>query len=184
VEKEEVIRLIYEEPRNGEDTSSSVDRADAKGCTSSRVSRRKEVLCMKYRVVMSLFCLISSLVLAAWSGSYHSASASGARIVNVIEREMSIGSDVTNFQVGIPYTFVVKNEGKEAHEFTITRKVSGGDEKARDAVSLKDVDNIEPGQTITFDLTFKEPAPPIGMEFESSYPGDYEKGMHLDIIVQ
>lgn len=106
-----------------------------------------------------------------------------AQTVNVREGEMYIKSDVTSFKVGTPYHFVVKNEGKVVHEFTITRKVPGGNEKSRDAASVKDVDNIAPGQTMTFDFTFKEPAPASGMEFECSYPGHYEMGMHMDITV-
>jgi len=97
---------------------------------------------------------------------------------------MYIKSDVTTFKVGTPYRFVVKNEGKAEHEFTIAKKVPGGDEKARDAVSLKDVDDIQPGQTSTFDFTFKDPAPAAGMEFECSYPGHYEMNMHMDVAVQ
>jgi uncharacterized cupredoxin-like copper-binding protein len=62
--------------------------------------------------------------------------------------------------------------------------VRSGDQGARDAVSLKDVDDIDAGQTKTFDFTFKDPAPPEGMEFECSYPGHYEKNMHMDITVQ
>jgi uncharacterized cupredoxin-like copper-binding protein len=96
---------------------------------------------------------------------------------------MYIQSDVTSFKVGTPYHFVVKNEGNVMHEFTIAKKVPGGNQDSRDAASVKDVDNIEPGQTITFDFTFKEPAPPVGMELECSYPGHYEKGMHIDIAV-
>jgi hypothetical protein len=34
-----------------------------------------------------------------------------------------------------------------------------------------------------FDFTFKDPAPPVGIELECSYPGHYEKGVHIDITV-
>ncbi len=36
----------------------------------------------------------------------------------------------------------------------------------------------------TFDLTFKDPAPPSGMEFECSVRSHYEMGMHIDITVK
>ncbi len=111
-------------------------------------------------------------------------SGSGAQTVNILEGDMYIKSDVTSFKVGTPYHFVVKNEGKVLHEFTIAKKVPGGNQDSRDAASVKDVDNIQPGQTSTFDLTFKDPAPSVGMEFECSYPGHYEMGMHMDITVK
>jgi len=97
---------------------------------------------------------------------------------------MYIKSDVSSFTVGTPYHFVVKNEGKQLHEFTIAKKVPGGNQDSRDAASVKDVDNIQGGQTVTFDFTFKDPAPSVGMEFECSYPGHYEMGMHMDITVK
>jgi uncharacterized cupredoxin-like copper-binding protein len=86
--------------------------------------------------------------------------------------------------VGTPYHFVVKNEGNALHEFTIAKKVPGGDQDSRDAAAVKDADNIESGKTITFDFTFNAPAPSEGMEFECSYPSHYEMGMHIDITVQ
>jgi uncharacterized cupredoxin-like copper-binding protein len=111
-------------------------------------------------------------------------SGTGPQTVHIFEGEMDIKSDVTNFKVGVPYHFEVTNKGKVLHEFTIAKKVPGGDEDSRDAASVKDVDNIEPGHTATFDFTFKEPAPPAGMEFECSYPGHYEMGMRMDITVK
>jgi uncharacterized cupredoxin-like copper-binding protein len=110
-------------------------------------------------------------------------SGSGAQTVTILEGDMSIKSDMTSFKVGTPYHFVVKNEGKVVHEFTIAKKVPGGNQDARDAASVKDVDNIAPGQTSRFDFTFQDPAPAVGMELECSYPGHYEMGMHLDITV-
>jgi uncharacterized cupredoxin-like copper-binding protein len=116
--------------------------------------------------------------------SSRSSSAGTPQTVNVLEGEMYIKSDVTSFTVGTPYHFVVKNQGQVVHEFTIAKKVPGGNQAARDAASIKDVDNIQPGQTVTSDLTFTQPAPPVGMEFECSYPGHYEMGMHMDITVK
>ena len=111
-------------------------------------------------------------------------SSTGAQTVHITEGEMYIHSDMSSFKVGTPYHFVVKNEGKVLHEFTVAKKVPGGNQDSRDAASIQDVDNIKPGQTVTFDLTFKEPAPATGMEFECSYPGHYEMGMHMDITVK
>ncbi len=151
---------------------------------------------MKRWVIVSILCVVSSIVLAACGGSDSQSSnsspsssstqrsGSGTQTVNILAGEMYIKSDVTSFKVGTPYHFVVKNEGKALHEFTIAKKVPGGNQDSRDAASVKDADNLQAGQTSTFDFTFKEPAPAAGMEFECSYPGHYEMGMHIDITVQ
>ncbi|TMC20234.1 MAG: hypothetical protein E6J34_13160 [Chloroflexi bacterium] len=150
---------------------------------------------MKHWLLVTILLLLGSLVLVACGGTENPAttnpttsstqsSGSSAQTVNVLLGEMYVKSDVTSFKVGTPYHFVVKNEGKVVHEFTIAKKVIEGNEKARDAASLKDVDNIASGQTTSFDYAFKEPAPAAGMEFECSYPGHYEMGMHTDITVK
>jgi uncharacterized cupredoxin-like copper-binding protein len=102
-----------------------------------------------------------------------------------IFKSYSRGSKVIHLSTPcFAYQYTRRNEGQKLHEFTIAKKVPGGNQGDRDAASVKDVDDIQPGQTSTFDLTFKEPAPSVGMEFECSYPGHYEMGMHLDITVQ
>ncbi len=116
--------------------------------------------------------------------SSSSSTSSGAQTVHITEGEMYIKSDVVEFKVGTPYHFIVKNEGKMPHEFTIAKKVPGGNQDSRDAASVKDVDNINGGQTATVDYTFTKAAPAEGMEFECSYPNHYEMGMHMDITVK
>ena len=111
-------------------------------------------------------------------------SSTAPQTVHIVEGEMSIKSDVTNFKVGVPYHFEVMNKGKVLHEFTIAKKVPGGNQDSRDAASVKDIDDIAPGHTATFDYTFKDPVPAAGMEFECSYPGHYEMGMRMDITVK
>jgi uncharacterized cupredoxin-like copper-binding protein len=148
---------------------------------------------MKRWVIVSILSIVSCIALAACgesnsqssnSSSSPSSSSANAQTVNILLGEMYIKSDITSFKVGTPYHLVLKNEGKVIHEFTIAKKVPGGDQNSRDSASVKDVDNIQPGQTTTFDFTFQEPAPSAGMEFECSYPGHYEMGMHQDITVQ
>lgn len=151
---------------------------------------------MKHWVIVSILCIVGCIVLAACGDSHGQSSnsspsptstqssGSAAQTVNVLLGEMYIKSDMTNFKVGTPYHFVVKNEGQVLHEFTIAKKVPGGNQDTRDAASVKDIDNIQSGQTTSFDFTFKEPAPAAGMEIECSYPGHYEQGMHMDISVQ
>jgi uncharacterized cupredoxin-like copper-binding protein len=111
-------------------------------------------------------------------------SSSGDQTVHILEGEMYVKSDVINFKVGTLYHFVVKNAGNILHNFVIARKVPGSNQDGRNTAAIKETDNIQPGQTTAFDLTFKEPSPTEGMEFECGYPGHYEMGMHMDIIVK
>ena len=141
----------------------------------------------RWVIVVSILCAISCTALAACGDSSSSSTqstSSSAQTVNILVGEMYVKSDVTSFKVGTPYHFVVKNEGTTTHEFTIAKKVPGGNQDSRDAASVKDVDNVDAGKTASFDFTFTDPAPSAGMEFECSYPGHYEMGMHMDITVQ
>jgi uncharacterized cupredoxin-like copper-binding protein len=106
--------------------------------------------------------------------------------VRVVMGEMYFKPTLTTFKVGQPYKFVLVNEGKEPHEFTIAPpRKAGQDEKDEDAVSLLDVDQLAGGQSRTLDVfTFKKPASAGTFEFECSYPGHYEGGMHTPIIVE
>ena len=106
--------------------------------------------------------------------------------VRLVMGEMYFKSTLTTFKVGQPYKFVLVNEGKVPHEFTIAppRKAGQG-EKDEDTASLLDVDQLAGGQSRTLDVfTFKKPAPTGTLEFECSYPGHYEGGMHTPIIVE
>jgi uncharacterized cupredoxin-like copper-binding protein len=147
---------------------------------------------MQRWLIGALLLTLGCVVFAACGGSDNqsssvgssSVSSAGAQTVHVTEGDMSIKSDVASFTVGTPYHFVIKNEGAIEHEFTIVKKMAATSEKVRDAQALKDVDGIQPGKEATLDLTFKDPAPPSGMEFECSVPGHYEMGMHMDITVK
>jgi uncharacterized cupredoxin-like copper-binding protein len=100
--------------------------------------------------------------------------------------EMYFKPAITTFKVGQPYKFILVNEGKQPHEFTIAPpRKAGQTEKDEDAASLLDVDQLAGGQTKTLDpFTFKQAAPAGTLEFECSYPGHYEMGMHTSIVVE
>lgn len=104
--------------------------------------------------------------------------------VHVTLTEMHIDSDVTTFTHGVRYHFLIHNAGQVVHEFTISKVIKNGSEKDRDAASLQDMDQTEPGQTQTLDFTFPSAGPAGTLEFECSYPGHYEMGMHTPIVVQ
>jgi uncharacterized cupredoxin-like copper-binding protein len=105
--------------------------------------------------------------------------------VRIVMGEMYFKPAIATFKVGQPYKFVLVNEGKSPHEFTIAPpRKADQTEKDLDELSLIDADDLDGGQTRTIDFTFKQPAPAGTLEFECSYPGHYEGGMHIPIIVE
>ncbi len=106
-------------------------------------------------------------------------------VVRVIMGEMYFKLNRTTFEVGQPYQFFLINEGKQPHEFTIAppRKV-GQTEKDEEKKALIDSAALMPGQTRMVNFTFKESAPAGTWEIECSYPGHYEMGMHVAIVVK
>ncbi len=106
-------------------------------------------------------------------------------VVRVIKGEMYFKPSRTTFEVGQPYQFFLTNEGKQPHEFTIASpRKAGQTEKDEEAKALIDSADLMPGQTRTVNFTFKQPAPAGTLEIECSYPGHYEMGMHVAIVVK
>lgn len=105
--------------------------------------------------------------------------------VHIAMGEMYIKSSITTFKVGQPYKLVVSNEGKAIHEFVIApvRKASQSHEDV-DKVALLHEDDLDAGHALTVNFTFKQPAAAGTLEFECSYPGHYEQGMHIPIVVE
>ncbi len=148
---------------------------------------------MKHHAFPFLALSLLTLVLVACGGSEPTTTTTSAgngtstpQEVRVVMGEMYFKPTLTTFKVGQPYKFVLVNEGKEPHEFTIAPpRKAGQDEKDEDAASLLDVDQLAGGQSRTLDVfTFKKPAPAGTLEIECSYPGHYEGGMHTPIIVE
>ncbi len=99
--------------------------------------------------------------------------------------ELYFKTPITTFKAGQPYKFVLLNEGKAPHEFTIApTSKAGQDHEHLDALSLLHEDQLAAGQSKTVDFTFKQPAPAGTLEIECSYPGHYEEGMHMPIVVE
>ena len=143
---------------------------------------------MKYRHVFGLFAVLTLLmvVLAACGGSNTSTTPSGPQEVQVTLSEYKITSSMTTFTPGTPYHFVVTNQGKVAHEFMIMpmgMNMSGMSMDDMHRAALYMVDNVNPGETKTFDYTF--PSSPGGqsLEFACHLPGHYEAGMRLPLTI-
>ncbi len=112
--------------------------------------------------------------------------------VKITLTEFAIASSVTDFEVGVPYHFVVINEGQVNHEFMIMPPLAeeqmgmGTDMEEMDkmALAMIEEDELTPGKTVAMDYTFTEPAPAGSLEFACHTPKHYEAGMKLPITVK
>jgi uncharacterized cupredoxin-like copper-binding protein len=111
--------------------------------------------------------------------------------VQITVKEFGIESSLTEFQVGVPYHFVVTNAGTVNHEIMIMPPLSkdqmgmGMDMSTMDqmALAMISADDLTPGTTKSFDLTFSEPAATGILELACHTPGHYEAKMKLPITV-
>ncbi len=109
--------------------------------------------------------------------------------VHVTATEFGFTSDVTTFKVGVPYHFVVVDDGQIEHEMmVIDRSMEMPGDMDMDAMhhmalGLVDEEELQPGVTGETDVVFS--ADDVGKPFELAchLPGHYEAGMHLDITI-
>lgn len=98
----------------------------------------------------------------------------------------SIKTPQTTFQAGVPYTFVIVNNGRHAHNFNISTPVSlvGSTNAALDSALLKVSQNqLGAGQTATVEYTFPASAVGADLEFSCLIKRHYEDGMYVAITV-
>jgi uncharacterized cupredoxin-like copper-binding protein len=98
----------------------------------------------------------------------------------------SITTPQTTFQAGVPYTFVIVNNGRHAHNFNVNTPVSvvGSMNAALDsALLVVSQSQLGVGDTATVEFTF--PASAIGsqLEFSCLIRNHYEDGMFQAITV-
>lgn len=113
------------------------------------------------------------------------ASGSGTE-VDVKLADNTITPSTTTFKVGVPYTFVITNTGRHAHNFTINPPVSivgSLDEALNKALLAVPQENLGVGATATVNFTFPESAAGQLLEFSCLIRKHYEDGMHVDITV-
>ncbi len=122
---------------------------------------------------------------ATSSSAQATASANGTE-VDVTLADNTIDSSLTTFKVGVPYTFVIKNTGRHAHNFNINTPVSvaGSLDAALSSASLAvKQDQLPVGATVTVEYTFPDSAVAQQLEFSCLIKRHYEDGMKLVITV-
>jgi len=138
----------------------------------------------KIRKILAVL-FVAGLLLTACGGQQQ------ATEVQVTVKEFGIESSITQFQTGVPYHFVVTNAGSVNHEIMIMPPLTedqtgmGMDMGAMDqmALAMISADDLTPGTTKSFDLTFKDAASNGTLEFACHTPGHYEANMKLPITV-
>jgi len=106
--------------------------------------------------------------------------------VDVTLADNTIDSSVTTFQVGVPYTFVIRNAGRHAHNFNINPPVSVAgslDAALNSALLAVPQDQLGVGDSVTVDFTFPDSAAGQLLEFSCLIRKHYEDGMKVDITV-
>jgi uncharacterized cupredoxin-like copper-binding protein len=113
-----------------------------------------------------------------------------AQTVTVTLSDFKIEASQTAFKAGVPYHFVVTNAAQSSthHEFMIVMPMSGAGMNMEDmdqmALHMVDEDQLPPGATQSFDLTFKEPVAAGELEFACHVGSHYQLGMHIPITVE
>jgi uncharacterized cupredoxin-like copper-binding protein len=112
-------------------------------------------------------------------------SAHGTEVV-VTLADNTIESSLTSFQVGVPYTFVITNTGRHAHNFNIAQPVSVAgslDAALQGALLAVSQRDLGPGATVSVPFTFPDSAADLKLEFSCLIRRHYEDGMLLMIMV-
>ncbi len=113
-------------------------------------------------------------------------SAAGATEVDVTLGDYTIQSSLTTFKVGVPYKFVIINNGNHQHNFNIATpvdKTGSVDASLNSALLSVSSDKLPIGGGTTVVYTFPASAAGQDLEFSCLIRLHYEKGMRLAISV-
>jgi len=118
-----------------------------------------------------------------------SSGAFAGTTVHLTATDFKITSDVSNYKVGVPYHFVVKNNGELAHEVMLSKPIKGGAEMTMEqmdkmALGMADAADLQPGKTVSFDYTFTADDLAGPLELSCHLEGHYEAGMVLPIALK
>ena len=113
------------------------------------------------------------------------ASGNGTQ-VDITLADNTIDASQTEFQVGVPYTFVITNSGRHAHNFNINPPVSVSgslDAALNSALLAVPQGQLGVGAKVTVEYTFPDTAAGQLLEFSCLIRRHYDDGMKLDITV-
>jgi len=114
------------------------------------------------------------------------ASSGSGTLVNITLADNTIESSLTAFQAGVPYTFVITNAGRRAHNFNINPPVSVAgslDAALSNALLVVKQDQLASGASVTVEYTFPDSAVSQQLEFSCLIRKHYEDNMKLAITV-
>ena len=153
------------------------------------------------RIVL-LFVIVSTMILAtACGGSAPAAtqpppaqpvvteapiSSGSGTVVTITLADNTIESSLTEFKTGVPYTFVITNTGRRAHNFNISTPISivgSLDEALSTALLAVTKNQLPAGANVTVDYTFPDSAADAQLEFSCLIQMHYQDGMKLPITV-
>jgi uncharacterized cupredoxin-like copper-binding protein len=121
------------------------------------------------------------------SGATEAPAASGnGTTVNVTLADNTITPSTTTFKVGVPYTFVITNNGRHAHNFNINPPVSvtgSLDASLSKALLAVPQEKLAQGTSTSVTFTFPDSAAGQLLEFSCLIRQHYQDGMHVDITV-
>jgi uncharacterized cupredoxin-like copper-binding protein len=119
------------------------------------------------------------------AGATEAPVAAGNQVM-VTLADNTITASTTTFKVGVPYTFVITNSGRHAHNFNINPPVSVAgslDEALNKALLAVPQQQLGVGKTATAMFTFPASAAGQLLEFSCLIRQHYQDGMHVDITV-
>ena len=119
------------------------------------------------------------------AGATEAPVAAGNQVM-VTLADNTITASTTTFKVGVPYTFVITNSGRHAHNFNINPPVSVAgslDEALNKALLAVPQQQLGVGKTATATFTFPASAAGQLLEFSCLIRQHYQDGMHVDITV-
>src|SRR5512140_1578473 len=130
-------------------------------------------------------CGSSANVTNSGSGTQGTPAAGGTE-VDVTLADDTIQSSLTTFKVGVPYRFVIINNGNHQHNFNISTpvdKTGSEDASLSSALLTVSTDKLPIGGGTTVVYTFPASAAGQDLEFSCLIRRHYEDGMRLQITV-
>lgn len=135
---------------------------------------------MKDRSLFGLLALLAT-VLIVLVGCSSIASTSEPQTVQVRFSNTTIHSSLTTFSPGVPYHFVITNQGQVTHEFMIVPVSVVPSAANENALAM--ISSVAPGETKTLDYTFPSSAVRQSLEFACFLHQRYDVGMGLPITI-